>query len=75
MRNVRRLYLTVPCFSSLQIAVYVCISWALPHPFFGITCSFRLGFCFLNHPTQIIHKVGPVLNGRNTAATLQLSCC
>ena len=44
------LFITNYTFSLITFAVYVCISWALPHPFFGITCYFRLGIGFLNHP-------------------------
>ena len=35
-------------FTHRYTAGYVCLSWALPHPFSGITCCFKLGSVLLN---------------------------
>ncbi|MDJ0567557.1 MAG: hypothetical protein QNJ53_00780 [Pleurocapsa sp. MO_192.B19] len=44
-------------FSFDTFAGHVCLSWALPHPFSGITRCFELGIGFLSHPSQPHHTV------------------
>ncbi len=55
--SVLGLFTTNYTFSFNTLASHVCLSWELPHPFSGITCQFRLGFCFLTHPYQSHHMV------------------